>query len=34
MENKTHEFLFHNSPAGNKAKDTLTAYLNEQSINL
>ena len=34
MENKTHEFLFRNSPAGNKAKETLTSYLKEQCINL
>lgn len=33
METKTHEFLFRNSPAGNKAKDSLTLYLNQLSIN-
>ncbi len=33
LENRTHEFLFRNSPAGNKAKETLTQYLTERSIN-
>jgi hypothetical protein len=33
LEDKTHEFLFRNSPAGNKAKQTLENYLTEQSIN-
>lgn len=33
LENKTHEFVFRNSPAGNKAKQTLENYLTEQSIN-
>jgi|TARA_B110000211_G_C13919576_1_gene482087 hypothetical protein len=33
LENKTHEFVFRNSPAGNKAKKTLENYLTEQSIN-
>jgi len=33
MENKTHEFLFRNSPAGNKAKETLSKFLQERSIN-
>jgi len=33
LEDKTHEFVFRNSPAGNKAKQTLQSYLTEQSIN-
>ena len=33
LEDKTHEFVFRNSPAGNKAKQTLANYLTEQSIN-
>lgn len=33
LENRTHEFLFRNSPAGNKAKETLTQFLSERSIN-
>ena len=33
LEDKTHEFVFRNSPAGNKAKQTLENYLTEQSIN-
>ncbi len=33
LETRTHEFLFRNSPAGNKAKQTLTQYLSERSIN-
>jgi len=33
LEDKTHEFVFRNSPAGNKAKQTLASYLTEQSIN-
>jgi hypothetical protein len=33
LENKTHEFLFRNSPAGNKAKEALTKYLSEKCIN-
>jgi hypothetical protein len=33
LEDKTHEFVFRNSPAGNKAKQTLVNYLTEQSIN-
>ncbi|MAD45702.1 MAG: hypothetical protein CMI02_19540 [Oceanospirillaceae bacterium] len=33
LENKTHEFVFRNSPAGNKAKETLSKYLTERSIN-
>ncbi|GGY39817.1 hypothetical protein GCM10011297_11410 [Bacterioplanes sanyensis] len=33
MENKTHEFVFRNSPAGNKAKQALTSYLDQLSIN-
>lgn len=33
LENKTHEFVFRNSPAGNKAKEMLTKYLSERSIN-
>jgi hypothetical protein len=33
LEDKTHEFVFRNSPAGNKAKETLENYLAEQSIN-
>lgn len=33
LENRTHEFLFRNSPAGNKAKETFTQYLTERSIN-
>ncbi len=33
MENKTHEFVFRNSPAGNKAKQALTNYLDQLSIN-
>jgi len=33
LENKTHEFIFRNSPAGNKARDTLKKYLSERSIN-
>lgn len=33
LRNKTHEFLFRNSPAGNKARETLTRYLAERSIN-
>lgn len=33
MENKTHEFLFLNTPAGNKAKDSLTSYLMEHCVN-
>lgn len=33
LEDKTHEFLFRNSPAGNKAKQNLESYLSEQSIN-
>lgn len=33
LQDKTHEFVFRNSPAGNKAKETLHNYLTEQSIN-
>ncbi|MFT4765736.1 MAG: hypothetical protein ACI9OH_002850 [Oleispira sp.] len=33
LEDKTHEFVFRNSPAGNKAKQMLEKYLTEQSIN-
>jgi hypothetical protein len=33
LQNKTHEFVFRNSPAGNKAKQTLESYLSELSIN-
>jgi hypothetical protein len=33
LQDKTHEFVFRNSPAGNKAKQTLESYLTEQSIN-
>ncbi len=33
LQDKTHEFVFRNSPAGNKAKQTLIGYLAEQSIN-
>ncbi|MFT6189887.1 MAG: hypothetical protein ACJAW8_002181 [Oleispira sp.] len=33
LQDKTHEFVFRNSPAGNKAKQTLAGYLAEQSIN-
>lgn len=33
LEDKTHEFLFLNSPAGNKAKQSLENYLAEQAIN-
>lgn len=33
LKNKTHEFVFRNSPAGNKAKETLSKYLTERSIN-
>lgn len=33
LENRTHEFVFRNSPAGNKAKETLSQYLTERSIN-
>ena len=33
LEDKTHEFVFRNSPAGNKAKQALEKYLTEQSIN-
>ena len=33
LEDKTHEFVLRNSPAGNKAKQTLQSYLTEQSIN-
>jgi hypothetical protein len=33
LQDKTHEFVFRNSPAGNKAKQTLESYLNELSIN-
>lgn len=33
LEDKTHEFLFRNSPAGNKAKQSLENYLSEQAIN-
>jgi len=34
LHEKTHEFVFRNSPAGNKAKETLTKYLEESSINV
>lgn len=34
LDSRTHEFLFRNSPAGNKAKEALTQYLNAQSINV
>lgn len=33
LEGKTHEFVFRNSPAGNKAKETLEAYLLDGCIN-
>lgn len=33
LQDKTHEFVFHNSTAGNKAKQKLETYLSEQSIN-
>jgi hypothetical protein len=33
LEDKTHEFVFRNSPAGNKAKQALENFLTEQSIN-
>ena len=33
LDNQTHELLFRNSPAGNKAKETLTKFLSERSIN-
>ncbi|UXD88200.1 hypothetical protein [Thalassolituus hydrocarboniclasticus] len=33
LQNKTHEFIFRNSPAGNKARETLEKYLAERSIN-
>ncbi|MFQ3170368.1 MAG: hypothetical protein ACI9DG_000381 [Oleispira sp.] len=33
LQNKTHEFVFRNSTAGNKAKQKLEKYLTEQSIN-
>lgn len=33
LQDKTHEFVFRNSPAGNKAKQTLESYLSGQSIN-
>jgi hypothetical protein len=33
LQDKTHEFVFRNSPAGNKAKQTLESYLSELSIN-
>src|SRR5690606_3873664 len=33
LKTRTHGFLFRNSPAGNKAKETLTQYLTERSIN-
>jgi hypothetical protein len=33
LKNKTHEFVFHNSTADNKAKEKLEKYLTEQSIN-
>lgn len=33
LQDKTHEFLFRNSSAGNKAKKTLTDFLTEASIN-
>lgn len=33
LQDKTHEFVFRNSSAGNKAKQTLSSYLAEQSIN-
>jgi hypothetical protein len=33
LQHKTHELVFRNSTAGNKAKKTLENYLTEQSIN-
>ena len=33
MDGKTHEFVFRNSPAGNKAKQTLEAYLQQNCVN-
>lgn len=33
LQDKTHEFVFRNSSAGNKAKQVLERYLNQQSIN-
>jgi hypothetical protein len=33
LEDKTHEFVFRNSPAGNKAKQALENFLTDQSIN-
>ena len=33
MTDRTHEFVFRNSPAGNKAKETLEQYLNDHSVN-
>jgi hypothetical protein len=33
LENKTHELVLRNSSAGNKAKQAITHYLNDQAIN-
>jgi len=33
LASKTHEFLFRNSPAGNKAKEMLAKYLTDRCIN-